>query len=87
MSEDPCEELRKEAHRVGREIEQAARYLRRFAGTKPLNPWGAPMPLTEESIQALREAQGVLENLQEQFKGLMDELVECMKQHGQIIGD
>ena len=87
MSTDPCEELRKEAHKVGREIERAARYLRRFAGTKPLNPWGHPMPLTEESIQGLREAQGILENLQGQFRGLMDELVECMKQHGQISGD
>lgn len=58
MSTDPCEELRKEAHRVGREIEQAARYLRRFAGTKPLNPWGHPMPLTEESILRLRPYDG-----------------------------
>ena len=84
MTEDPCEDIRRKACRVGREIEEAASYLRRFAGTKPLNPWGAPMPLTGESIQGLREAQGVLDDLQKQFSELMDDLVECMKQHGQI---
>jgi hypothetical protein len=81
---DPCQALRDEVRRLGREMESTAAILRAFAGTRPLDPRGTPRPLSEDDVSRMKQLQTQLSGLQHAFDQAMADLVECLREHGQV---